>query len=76
MFHVVLQCKILGVAIQFTSTPFDPNIPIDELNKQAYMFLDLEKENNESYSMEPFGIAKESLLSTSTCLECHPKNNF
>jgi hypothetical protein len=40
------------------------------------MFLDLEKEKSESYSMEPFGIAKESLLSTSTCLECHPKNNL
>jgi hypothetical protein len=58
------------------STPFHPNIPIDEFNKQAYMFLDLEKENSRSYSMEPFGIAKESLLSTSTCFKCHPKNNF
>jgi hypothetical protein len=40
------------------STPFHPNIPIDELNKQAYIFLELEKEKSESYSMEPFGIAK------------------
>jgi hypothetical protein len=58
------------------STPFHPNIPIYEFDKQAYIFLDLETEKSQSYLMEPFGIAKESLFSTSTCSECHPKNNL
>jgi hypothetical protein len=40
------------------------------------MFFDLEKEKSQNYSMEQFGTAKESLVSTSTCSKCNPKNNF
>jgi hypothetical protein len=66
----------IWVVIQYTSTTFDPNIPIDEFNKQAYMFLNLEKEKSHNDSVESSKTTKESLLSTSACSQCHPKKNF
>lgn len=72
------KIKVVGiwVVIQSTSTTFNPNIFIDEFNKQAYMFLNLEKEKSHNDSMVSFKTTKESLLSTSTCSQCHPKKNF
>jgi len=51
--------------IQSVSTPSCPSVPADEFNKQASMFLDLDKEKSQSDSVESSETPKGSLLSTS-----------